>query len=215
MTYTPPKNMKDLEKVYYCNNAEEMNRHGTYFRNPNNWKSGLNNPEQNVKYFLEQIGNVIKINEDNQSKLPDFEVEIDTKKIEGKNLFVEVKSINTVYGNPVGNFEKEINIKCETDFINKINLTLTDICEKDVEKNNLYIGVIWLDVIQHFFTKVYLDKNFIDKTNFSVEKVDGLLIFFERVGGNVEDKKHVLFSKNKKIVKLFNDLRSETKIIEC
>lgn len=215
MEYNPPKDIKELQEVYYGDSRgsgfspEGINRYEKYLGNPNNWQSGLNIPEQDVKEFLERIGEVVKIQEDNKQKLPDF-------KIKDKNLFVEVKSINTVIENRIGANIAEINIESENGFIDKVNLTLDGICSKQVEKNNFYVGTIWLDVVQYSLTKIKLDKSFIDKTNFQNKKLDGLLLFFQPVVGNVEAKKHILFSKKGNVVELFKIYpESALEIIKC
>ena len=205
MSYKPPNDINELEKMYYGNNkdgrdvnAEDINRYEKDFNNPEKYPDRLNISESAIKDFLSQIGEVKKIPEE-ENKTPDFE-------IIGKNLFVEVKSINTVIGKSISETEHEVNIKNESEWLEKINLTLKDIEKKRdiIPSNSLYIGAIYVDVVQMLgFGKNILNLDFIKRTVLGQTNIDGLLLYIEQSGGNIKNKRPILFSKNPNLTGLF------------
>ncbi|MCD6227776.1 hypothetical protein J7J90_04770 [Candidatus Micrarchaeota archaeon] len=194
-------------------NPESINSYEKGFNNPNNWPDKLNPSEHEIKAFLSKLGNVERILEEDK-KTPDFEVD---------GIFVEVKSINTVlldkvdiHGNPL------FNHKDENEWIKKINCTLCDIAEKrgSVSENSLYLGVIYIDVVQamglgkNIFNYKFMNV-FIDKTMFDIMNLDAILFYPMPVSGKVTNSKPLLISKNSKLTAKFKEAYDkEIEIVE-
>jgi hypothetical protein len=207
MVFEPPKDIVELEKLYYGKNkdgkdidVEAIKSHEKDERNPANYPNGLNPSESTIKNFLSRFGEVKKIPE-NKNKTPDFE-------IIGKNTFVEVKSINTVIGDKISETMYKVNIKNENEWIEKINFTLTDIELKraSTPKSSMYVGSIYVDTPQTLgFGKSITNLNFIKKTNFERANLDGLLVLVEQASGNFRNQIPILFSKRHELTILFNE----------
>lgn len=182
-----------------------LNSYQRYFNNPDNrelWPDGLNQSESKIKEFLSRLGSVKKIQKPCENSIVvDFE-------IEGKNIFVEVKSINTVYGEELNETQTTINIKNENEWLEKINLELKDIEKKrqSLPKDSTYVGILYIETvqIQLGFGKCILDPKFVKKTNFMQSNLDGLLIYPEPAGGNIKNQPPGLYSKIQSLMELFS-----------
>jgi len=208
--YNPPSTIEELMKLYYEGSPDEINRYEKFLRNPQHSPRGLNLSEDDIKSFLSKLGEVIKIPENNQLKVPDFIIR-DSK------LTFEVKSVNLTYEKKLDKDRIAINVKDENEWIEKIDLTLDDIDRKLVSNEISYLGVIWIDVALHELMTIATDMNLIRKTNFHSKRIDGLLVYFQKAGGNVKIKKPILFSKNAQVTDIFNAVYtpSEIDIINC
>jgi hypothetical protein len=206
MVYKRPKDIFELEKLYFGKNkdgkdidTEAIKRYEKDLRNPAKCQDELNESESIIKNFLLRFGEVKKIPEE-ENKTPDFE-------IVGKNTFVEVKSINTVIEERISETKYKANIKNESEWIKKIDLTLKDIEQKrdKIPQDSLYVGAICvIDVEQTLgFGKNITHLDFIMKTILEQVDVDGLLVFLGQVSGNVKPQIPTLFSKNPELTLLF------------
>ncbi len=206
--YVPPKSMNDLCDLFYGDNTSEINRYDKFHRNPANSISGLNQSEKSAKDFMSKLGRIVKINEDKDVKKADFIIPT-------HNLIFEVKSINTEINERIVEANFAINLKNENAFIEKINYTLSDICKKEVDHTkHKFLGIIYIDFIQHNFTQFNWDDKFIRKTNLCNERLDGLLILFAQTGGNIKNKNSILFTKNDEIRAIFNPYVLEVTVFD-
>ena len=192
--YKPPATMEELMKIYYKSPASEANRYEKYMRNPKDAAGGLSFSEQDIKKFLTRLGEIEKIPEED-NKTPDFKTtELD--------FFFEIKSVNTVCADTEFEGYKKMNLKTREEFIDKINLTLDEI-EKQ-RGGDQYIGVIWIDFMQHVFLKYAFDIELIKASNFAAKNIDAVLFYFQQSGGDISRNKiPVLFSKDREITEAF------------
>lgn len=181
---------------------EKINSYHKHLRNPDNYDDNLNQCEYDIKEFLSKLGNIKKIPKNNdQDSVVDFE-------IEDKNIFIEVKSINIVYLKSINESSIKINVKDETEWLEKINLTLKDIEKKRstlTNKSSIYLGAICFDAVQYLNSRyLVFDLGFIKKTNFNISNIDALLLYPPTLSNNNDTHVPILFSKIKFLTDLFN-----------
>lgn len=172
-------------------------RYTKWVNDPSKWRSGLSPCEEEIKNFLATKWSVEKIKEDGVPR-PDF-------LIRELKATIEVKCINTV---PVHNLSEGLlttNIKDEREWIDKLNLTLEDIVRKDTVDRDWYMGGIYIDQPQLFFSHyLVLEPGFIEKTDFVSQKIDGLLLYSQMTSDLSHNRKPIVVLKNKVLRSIFS-----------
>lgn len=178
--------MHDLINSCY---GKDFNRYKKYLTNPDNSPSGMNMSEYYAKKFLSKMGTIERIKSKQDMRTCDFNL-LD------HSISVEVKSINTTKCYDCGTFNR----KSQDQMIEKINLTINDINKKQPE-TRYFLGIIWIDVVQHCFCEFRLSKKNIKELK--LIKLDALIIMFQNASGNIRNKVPVMIANNKKMTKLF------------
>jgi hypothetical protein len=178
--------------MFYDDKFFEINRYNKYHSDHNRCNFVIKYSEYETKKNLAILGDIKKIPERN-IKTADFI-------IQSKSIIFEVKSINTEFRKKLDIDNIELNIKNKNQFIEKMNLTINDICAKNVDQSKYFFcGVIYIDIVQHIFNNFLWDYNFIKSTNFAKSKLDGILFLFAQASGNIKNKKPIFFIKNKQL----------------
>ena len=200
--FSQPENIDKLAGLFYNNpNPDSLNSYQKFLNNPDASHSNLNLSEDFTKGLFSKIGAVEKIPETIR-KTPDFKCLCrDTA------LFLETKSINISYGKKIVESNIAINLKTEEEWINKINSTLVDMDSKFSDINGFRIGVIVLDIVFIGLRNCDFlwEKEFIQKTNFNLAKIDALCISHRPVGGNIQNKKPIVLVKNNELFRLLSE----------
>ncbi|MFH0862246.1 MAG: hypothetical protein V1875_04370 [Candidatus Altiarchaeota archaeon] len=175
-SYEPPQNIEDLMRVYYGPamggekvSSDEINRYGDFIR------TRVISPhlERLVGKLLAPFGELVRVKENRQNKVPDFE-------IKDKRIQVEITSINTSVKKNVCGSRLPLNLpKNEADTIPKVNRCIDHISLKKGEKdsNHQLWGIIFYDCILATLKKFYVlisEKNTITKTKFKNSNLDAL-----------------------------------------
>lgn len=155
--------------------------------------------------FLARMGKIRKIPVA-QGKTPDFE-------IIGKDITIEIKSINTILGEVTAR-SIQINAKDEEKLIARINSCINKMEKKQraIPGNHLYLGVIYTDMMQVLGFKKPIDFDLIQSTKFNESRLDALLIYQDLWVGKPEGKIPLLFSKSLRLTKLFEEAYSESEL---
>jgi len=133
-------------------------------------------------YLIKQLKDLEVIEEDNQTRSPDFS----TKK---NKITFEVKG---------GYFsEPESNEPLSS----LMNLSLRDIAKKDISKDHFFMGVFYINSsLQFQFSNIFL-RELLFSNYFTKEftKIHGILFYFQQLGGNYKNKTNFFVVKNEKL----------------
>lgn len=204
-------NIAELENIYYNpKNYEKRNSYEKHLRNPIGTFDELNQSERNIKNIFSFLGEIKKIEEYPDLKTPDFG-------IINKDILIEVKSINLVEEG--GTF----NWKTEKGWIEKINLTINDALQKfnsfKMSLNNNQNRILAIEIESIYYLlgngKRLWKKDFIEKTIFLNNNIEGLLISHSPFYGNEENRKPILFIKSADFYNLLIQLNPNDKINIC
>src|SRR3989338_5008580 len=182
-------------------NPDYVNQYAKYLRNPGKELDTMNDSERKIQSFLSKLGKCTRIATSSE-KEPDFLISV-------QNLVIEVTSINTIYGK-----DFTINAKSETEWLEKIWFTLT---EKEIKFSKKYaemtkIVVIYIDFMQWYARGTILDRISLKSNVLSDTNVDALLIYYSKVGGNVENKTPFLICRNREIGDIFQSIYNKSEL---
>jgi hypothetical protein len=207
--------LDDILKTFFGPNLdgkgacpEEIRRYVKYINDPSGWPDGLNPGEAAIKGFLDDKWNVEKIKEDQVPK-PDFFIK-DIKTV------VEVKSFNIVPEDVILPGFLSTNLRDKNAWIEKFNMTLSDMMKKDTVPRDHYIGAIYVDspllFVNHYLV---LESDFIEKTDLGVSGVDGLLLYPQKSNNIKQNRIPTFFGKDKQLCDIFSSVYTPEEMKIC